>query len=183
MLRYAFEKIGMTHMFSADGNSQGVTLLKLTPGKVIRHETIAGGRTLAVVEYDTGKKKKMTRGWIIAKPDDLPVGSEVAAPDYKVGQKLAISGISKGQGFQDAMTRHNFRGGPQSHGSRFHRAPGSVGMRAEPGRTPKGKKLPGHTGSERVTVRNLAVAYWSADEKVLAVVGGVPGARKSAIFI
>lgn len=183
MIRNAFVKVGMTSAFTEAGEAQGVTVLRLQPAKVVRHESLQDGRTLVVVEYDTGAKKKTTRGWAVENAAEFPVGSSVASPALTAGQLVKLTGISKGKGFQDAVTRHGFAGGPASHGSRFHRAPGSVGMRTEPGRTPKGKRLPGHHGDSQVTLRKVQVAYWSSDESLLAVVGGVPGPRGGLVFI
>ena len=183
MIRHLFTKVGMTNAFTEAGLSQGVTLLKMQPAKVVRHETLKDGRTLVVVEFDLGRKNKVEKGYTVANAADFAVGSVVPPPALQIGQKIKVSGQSKGKGFQDAVTRHGFAGGPASHGSRFHRAPGSVGMRTEPGRTPKGKRLPGHTGDESVTLRNVEVSYWSPEENLLAVVGGVPGSRGGILFV
>lgn len=183
MIRYAFTKVGMTNAFTDVGQSQGVTVLRMQPAKVVRHETLADDRILVVVEYDGGKKNKTVRGWIVNNPAEFEVGKVLQNPSLQIGQEIKVTGISKGRGFQDAVTRHGFAGGPATHGSRFHRAPGSVGMRTEPGRTPKGKLLPGHDGDAQVTLRNVKVAYWSSDESLLAVVGGVPGSRGSTVYV
>jgi large subunit ribosomal protein L3 len=183
MVRYAFSKVGMTSTFTESGLALGVTVLKMQPARVVRHEISENGKFIVVVEYDTGCKKKLVRGWVVDNFADYQVGSPLKAPSLVVGQKLKITGISKGRGFQDAMTRHGFAGGPASHGSRFHRAPGSVGMRAEPGRVMKGKKMPGQDGNAQVTLRNVQVAYWSHEESVMAVIGGVPGARGGMVFV
>ena len=183
MIRFAFTKVGMTSAFADSGVAQGVTVLKLQPAKVVRHEKLEDGRISVVVEYDVGTSKKVCRGYILSDVSAYAVGTELKGPELTVGQKIKISGCSKGRGFQDAVTRHGFAGGPASHGSRFHRAPGSVGMRTEPGRTPKGKRLPGHDGDSQVTLRNAKVAYWSNEESLLAVLGGVPGARGGVVFV
>ncbi len=183
MIRHAFRKVGMTSCFDEQGNAKGVTLLQAVPAKVARQEELKDGRKLVVVEYDLGFKKPVQKGYFVDSFEGLDVGQEVAAPAYEAGNNLKLTGTSKGRGFQDAMTRHGFAGGPQSHGSRFHRAPGSVGMRTRPGRTPKGKKLPGQYGNVKVTVRNAQVVSWSESEKVLAIHGGVPGARGGIVFI
>jgi len=183
MVRHVFTKVGMTSAFTEAGAAQGVTVLRLQPATVVRHEKTEDGRTAVVVEYDTGNRKKLVRGYVVDNAADFEVGSKLKAPAIANGQKIRITGETKGKGFQDAMTRHNFAGGPASHGSRFHRAPGSVGMRTEPGRTIKGKKLPGHMGDLRVTIRNVQVAYWSEEESLLAVVGGVPGARGGVVLV
>lgn len=183
MVRYAFVKLGMTSVFTESGEARGVTVLKLQPAKVVRHEKLQDGRTLAVVEYDVGNKNKICRGYIVSNPADYEVGKELKAPAFEVGKNVKVTGTSKGRGFQDCITRHGFSGGPAAHGSRFHRAPGSVGMRTEPGRTPKGRKLPGQHGNVQVSVKSACVAYWSAEEALVAVVGGVPGASGRVVFI
>lgn len=182
-VRHAFIKVGMTSVFDENGAARGVTVLKMQPAKILRHESLPDGRTVVVVEYDTGKSKKIVRGWVAESPNDFAVGAALQLPKFDFGQDIKITGISKGRGFQDVITRHGFHGGPASHGSRFHRAPGSVGMRTEPGRVMKGKKMPGHDGQEQITLRGVRVAYWSNDEAVLAVAGGVPGSRGSVVFI
>jgi large subunit ribosomal protein L3 len=183
MIRRLFTKVGMTNAFTEAGQSQGVTLLKLQPAKVVRHENLADGRVVVVVAFDLGRKNKIEKGYIVPNPTDFVVGSDLPAPALSVGQKIKVSGQSKGKGFQDAVTRHGFAGGPASHGSRFHRAPGSVGMRTEPGRTPPGQRMPGHMGDESVSLRNVEVSYWSTEENLLAVLGGVPGARGGILFV
>lgn len=183
MIRYAFTKVGMTNSFSEAGQSQGVTVLKLQPAKILRHESLGDGRIAVIVEYEAGRKSKDVRGWVVTDAASYEVGSSLQLPPLNIGQEIKITGHSKGRGFQDAMTRHGFAGGPATHGSRFHRAPGSVGMRTEPGRTPKNKKLPGHDGDAQVTLRNVKVAYWSSEESLLAVVGGVPGPRGSTVYV
>lgn len=183
MVRHAFTKVGMTSSFTEAGAAQGVTVLKMQPAKVVRHEKLADGRVAVIVEYETGNRNKLTRGFVVDNATEFEVGSALKGPTLAPGQKIKISGGSKGKGFQDAVTRHGFAGGPATHGSRFHRAPGSVGMRTEPGRTPKGKRLPGHMGDKQISIRNAQVAFWSEEESLLAVVGGVPGARGGLVFV
>lgn len=182
-MKYAFTKIGMTSAFDQTGKAFGVTVLKMRPAKIVRHERLEDGRTAVIVEYDLGVRKKIQRGWVVAEPSLYPIGSTLKSPQYLAGQKIKITGVSKGRGFQDVITRHGYSGGPASHGSRFHRAPGSVGMRTEPGRVFKGKKLPGHDGSEQITMRNIKIISWSEDESLMAVLSGVPGSRGSVVFV
>jgi large subunit ribosomal protein L3 len=125
----------------------------------------------------------MVRGWVVENAAQFEIGSTLKSPEFTSGQEVKVTGLSKGRGFQDAVTIHGFGGGPASHGSRFHRAPGSVGMRTEPGRVMKGKKMPRLDGQEQITLRNVQVTYWSNEEAVLAVAGGVPGSRGSVVFI
>lgn len=183
MVRYAFVKLGMTSMFTESGEAQGVTVLKLQPGKIVRHEKLKDGRILAVAEYDVGCNKKLSKGWIVKNPGEFEVGTELKPIEVKSGEIVKVTGVSRGRGFQDCITRHGFSGGPAAHGSRFHRAPGSVGMRTEPGRTPLGRKLPGQHGNRQVTMTAAKVAYWSPEDSILAVVGGVPGSRGRIVFV
>lgn len=183
MIRHAFKKVGMTSCFDEAGNALGVTLLQALSAKVVRHEELKDGRKLVIVEFDTGFKAPLQRGYFVDSFDGYAVGEAVLLPAYETGTRVKLTGVCKGRGFQDVITRHGFAGGPASHGSRFHRAPGSVGMRTEPGRTPKGKKLPGQYGNVKVSLSNAKVAYWSSEDKVLAVVGGVPGSRGGIIFV
>lgn len=183
MVRYAFVKLGMSSVFTESGEAKGVTILKLQPAKVVRHEKLKDGRTLAVIEYDVGNKKKLSKGYVVANAGDYQVGTELKAPGLEVGKTVKVTGFSKGRGFQDCITRHGFSGGPGAHGSRFHRAPGSIGMRTEPGRTPKGRKLPGQDGNVQVSIKSASIAYWSPEEAIVAVVGGVPGAPGRVVFI
>lgn len=183
MIRHAFVKVGMTNAFDDHGRPQGVTLLKAVPAKIVRQDTAESGKKIAIVEYDTGHRKKIQKGWVVEQLDGLPLGEALPFPALEKGQKIKITGHSKGRGFQDVMTRFGYGGGPSSHGSRFHRSPGSVGMRTEPGRVMKGKRMPGRDGGARITLNNIAVTYLSAEEGLIAVLGGVPGARGSVVFI
>jgi large subunit ribosomal protein L3 len=99
------------------------------------------------------------------------------------GMHVHISGTSKGKGFQGVMKRHNYKGGPGGHGSHFHRAPGSIGQSSSPSRVYKGMGLPGHMGSETVTVRNLEVVRVDAEQNLLIVKGAVPGGKNSLLTI
>jgi large subunit ribosomal protein L3 len=184
MIRYAFTKVGMTSSFDDNGSVQGVTVLKMVPAQVVRHEKLDDGKILVVVKYGSSKNKnEFERGWVVSDASEFEVGTSLKSPSFATGQKLKITGVSKGLGFQDVVTLYNFAGGPASHGSRFHRAPGSIGMRTEPGRVRKGTKMPRRGGNQQITLRNIHVAYWSTDESVMAVVGGIPGARGGIVFI
>ena len=187
-MRHMFIKVGMASSFSDDGREVAVTVLKACTSKVLRHEVPATPKStygaVVVVEYDRGFSKKPVRGWKVSKEDlaKFQVGSSLSC-EVKPGDLVKVSGVSKGKGFQDAMTRHGFAGGPASHGSRFHRAPGSVGARTEPGRTPKGKRLPGRMGCDSVSLINVRVNTWDADAGILSVVGGTPGGSGSVVMV
>jgi large subunit ribosomal protein L3 len=114
---------------------------------------------------------------------DYNQGDEITVDIFSSGEKLSITGTSKGKGFQGAMKRHNFKGGPGSHGSMFNRAPGSVGQSASPSRVFKGKKLPGHMGMDRVTVKNVEIVDIKKEQNLMLVRGAVPGANGSYLLI
>jgi large subunit ribosomal protein L3 len=114
-------------------------------------------------------------------PGDAKVGVKLSIESLKVGDVVKLTGTSKGRGFQGSQRRWNFKGGPASHGSKFHRRPGSSGNRTWPGRVMPGKKFPGHWGDETVTVKSVRVVSVLPQEGVLMVKGPVPGARNSLV--
>ena len=111
------------------------------------------------------------------------VGSEIKAEVFAAGDKIDVTGISKGKGFQGVIKRHNFSRGPMSHGSKFHRAVGSMGASSDPSRTFKNKNMPGHMGAVNTTVLNLEVVKVIAEKNLILVKGGIPGANKSTVVI
>jgi large subunit ribosomal protein L3 len=111
------------------------------------------------------------------------VGDTITVEAFEPGSRVHITGTSKGKGFQGVMKRHHFRGGPGGHGSHFHREPGSIGQCASPSRVLKGLGLPGHMGSETVTVRNLEVVKVDAEQNLLLVKGAVPGGKNGLLMI
>ena len=119
----------------------------------------------------------------VENPDDYEVGQILDVSVFSEGEMVDVTGWTKGRGFAGAMKRWNFRGGSKSHGSKFHRAVGSTGQHTEPARTFKGKKMPGRYGNERVTILNLEVVKIDKENNLIAVKGGVPGARGSLVLI
>ncbi|MBE0476789.1 MAG: 50S ribosomal protein L3 [Coriobacteriia bacterium] len=115
--------------------------------------------------------------------ESFALGEEVTVEGFEVGSKVQVTGTSKGKGFQGVMKRHNYHGGPGGHGSHFHRAPGSVGQASTPSRVFKGLGLPGHMGSETVSVRSLEVVDVDTDQNLLLVKGAVPGAKGGLLTI
>jgi large subunit ribosomal protein L3 len=107
----------------------------------------------------------------------------VTVERFSKGDKVSVSGISKGKGFQGVMKRHHFAGGPGSHGSMFNRAPGSIGASSFPSRVWKNQRMPGHMGSERVTVKNLEIIDVKVDQNLLLIKGAIPGAKGSIVEI
>lgn len=115
--------------------------------------------------------------------EEFKVGDEIKVDIFESGVHIHVTGTSKGKGFAGVIKRHNFKGGPGGHGSHFHRAPGSVGQCATPSRIFRGKKMPGHMGSETVTVRNLEVVRVDVEQNLLLVKGAVPGGKGSLLTI
>ena len=117
------------------------------------------------------------------KDGDLTIGQSVTVDIFKKGDWVDVIGISKGKGFQGVVRRHHYAGGPESHGSMFHRHPGSIGASSYPSRVWKGKELPGHMGAERITTQRLKVVESRPDEHLLFVRGAIPGAANGIIVI
>lgn len=115
--------------------------------------------------------------------ESFKLGDEITVEGFEVGAKVQVTGTSKGKGFQGVMKRHNYRGGPGGHGSHFHRAPGAIGQCATPSRVYKGLGLPGHMGSETVSVRNLEVVRVDLEQNLLVLKGAVPGAKGGLLTI
>jgi len=172
------KKLKMTQIWQG-GKIVPVTILKAEPNKV------SGVRThekdgYEAVQVALGKAKKEFRG----KPaEGIAVGAEVGVAGFKEGDTVRVSGFSKGKGFQGVVKRHGFGGGPKTHGqkNRF-RAGGSIGSTA-PQRVTPGRRMPGHMGDERITVKNLKVAAVDADKNILMLKGAVPGGRGALIEV
>jgi large subunit ribosomal protein L3 len=133
-------------------------------------------------KYGVQPKKYLVE-YRIDNPEDYSPGDEVGVDQFEPGDTVDVTGNSKGKGFQGVVKRWGFSGGPKTHGSRFHRKPGSIGMCVEPGRVLKGQKLPGRTGNETVTVQNLEVLRASSEDNILVLKGSVPGPRDNLIQI
>ena len=196
-------KVGMTQVFGADGVVTPVTVLKAGPCVVVQAKTkqTDGYESvqLGLVEDRTPKVNKAVAGHfkkagvpptrvkrevaIAAGGEALKAGDQVLVSVFKDGDRVDVVGTSKGHGFQGVIKRHNFRGGAASHGSMFHRAPGSIGASSYPSRVIKGMRAAGHMGSERVTVRNLRVVKVDAENHLLLVRGAIPGATGGYVVV
>ena len=115
--------------------------------------------------------------------DGFNSGDNITVDIFTKGEKVSITGTSKGKGFQGVMKRHNYKGGPGSHGSMFNRAPGSIGSSAYPSRVWKNKGMPGHMGDERVTVKNIEIFDIRKDQNLLLVIGAVPGSNGGYVIV
>lgn len=197
------KKIGMTQIFCEDGRVIPVTVLEAGPCKVVQVKTDeADGYSSVQVGYEDVLKEsrvsKPLRGHFakagvtpqrylrevrVENAGEFSPGQEIRAEIFEAGEKVDITGVSKGKGFQGVMKRHGFGGGRATHGSTFHRAPGAIGMCATPSRTFKGKKMPGQMGGKRVTVEKLEVVKIMADQNLILVKGAVPGAKGGLVEI
>lgn len=194
-------KIGMTQLFSENGELVPVTVIQAEANVVLQKRTLendgyeaiqlgfseAKGKHVTKPKQGHAEKantttKRYVREFRDAILDDYEIGQEVGVDVFQTGDKIDVSGKSKGKGFQGAIKRHNFHRGPMSHGSHFHRAPGSLGA-VDPMRVFKGKKMPGHMGSENVTIQNLEVVNVDTERNILLIKGNVPGAKKSFVKI
>ncbi|ARF14508.1 MULTISPECIES: 50S ribosomal protein L3 [Sporosarcina] len=194
-------KVGMTQVFAENGDLIPVTVIEAAPNVVLQKKTIeTDGYESIQLGFDDKREKlsnKPEQGHV-AKANTAPkrfirevrgadvsayeVGQEVKVDTFAEGEVVDITGVSKGKGFQGVIKRHGYSRGPMTHGSRFHRAPGSLGA-VDAQRVFKGKKLPGRTGGKTVTIQNVEIVRVDAERNLLLVKGNVPGARKSLVQV
>jgi len=188
-------KVGMTQVFTDSGLAVPVTVVQAGPCVVVQRKSkqkdgysavqlgfVEGTKVKRVTKAMKGHFDKAglppcrtLRELRIAEDVEANVGDKVSVEMFEPGDRVAVSGTSKGKGFQGVMKRHNFSGGRATHGSMFHRAPGSIGQSAFPSRVLKGMRSPGRMGGDRVTTRNLEVIRVDAENNLLVVRGAVPG--------
>ena len=199
------KKIGMTQVFRPDGQVVPVTVLKAGPCVVVQRKTPAtdgyDAVQLGLMEYAKKSNVKKPAAGHFKKSGaegvkfqrefrleegtngDLKAGDRVLVDEFKPNDKVDVIGLSKGRGFAGLVKRHHFRGGDESHGSMFHRAPGSIGASSFPSRVFPGMRMAGHMGTNRVTVRNLEVVEVDAEDNVLLVKGAVPGPNGGYVMV
>jgi large subunit ribosomal protein L3 len=197
------KKIGMTRIYSEAGQAIPVTVIQAGPCVVLQKKTeTKEGYNAIQVGFDPKKESRLSKPqagrfkaagkggfyhvkeFRVTDPDAYELGQEIQLAELvKIGDQVHISGRSKGRGFQGVVKRHGFKGGRKTHGSMFHRRPGSIGSSAWPSRVVKGKKLPGHMGTDLLTKKNLTVVDIRADENILLVRGSVPGAKQGLLQI
>lgn len=194
------KKLGMTQVFDDKGNLLPVTVIEAGPCCVVQVKTVEhdGYEAVKVGFSEVKKEKKVNKPTLGVykkagvKPckiqrefpmGDLKVGDFVTVEKFQKGDVVSVSGISKGKGFQGVMKRHNFAGGPGSHGSMFNRAPGSIGASSYPSRVWKNQGMPGHMGSEKVTLKNVKIVDVKVDQNLLLILGAVPGAQGTFLEI
>lgn len=195
-------KLGMTQIFDADGKVIPVTVVAAGPCEVVQKKTMENDGYEAVqVGFGDVREKSMNKPQkgqfakadVAAKKylrefrlDDcqaLNVGDEIKADTFEAGEKIDVTGISKGKGFAGPMKRWGLHRGPMAHGSGYHRGSGSMGACSNPGRVMKGKKLPGHMGVVRVTVQNLEVVKVDAEQNLILIKGAVPGNKGGLVTL
>ncbi|MGC8737343.1 MAG: 50S ribosomal protein L3 [Candidatus Hydrogenedens sp.] len=196
------KKLGMTRIFTQDGQWIDVTLVQAGPCVVIQRKTEKkDGYEAVQVGFDDIKPKRCTKPlkghfekagvppkrflkeFRVESDNPLKPGDEIKLDIFKIGDRVDISGKSKGRGFAGVVKRYGYSGGPGTHGSNFHRRPGSIGQSAYPAEVYKGKGLPGHMGNVRVTVQNLEVVDVVPEKNLLVVRGSIPGANGGLVEI
>ena len=196
------KKIGMTGLFTPEGKYVPVTVVKAGPCVVTQIKTDnADGYNalqLAFVEKKQGLVNKPRKGhfkksgeacytflkeFFVENPDDYQLGQEITLDLFKTGERIDISGTSKGRGFSGVIKRHGFHGGKKTHGSHSHRIPGSIGCSAWPAKVIKGKKMPGRYGNDKTTIKNLEIVDIRPEDHTLLIKGSIPGYRSGLISI
>jgi large subunit ribosomal protein L3 len=197
------KKVGMTQVYADDGQAIPATVIEAGPCVVVQRKSKAKDGYSAVqmglVERRTVKRVtrpmkghfekaglppcRVLREFKVQEDAEVKVGDKVSVELFAAGEDVIVTGISKGKGFQGVVKRHHFRGGAATHGSMFHRAPGSIGASAFPSRVLKGMRAAGHMGSDRVTVKNVRVVRVDAATNILVVRGSIPGAGGSYVVI
>lgn len=196
------KKLGMTQIFDDEGRRIPVTVVEAGPCVVIQKKTVAkdGYNAIQVgfAAKDLARSNRPLMGHCktaaqgafsylrelrLDDIDQYNVGDTISADIFDVGEIIDVTGTSIGKGFQGVVKRWGFKGGRSTHGSRFHRAPGSIGCSATPARVFKNKKMPGQMGNERVTVQNLQIARVDASDNLLLIKGAVPGSTNGLVLI
>lgn len=194
-------KIGMTQIFAENGEVIPVTVVQAEPNVVLQKKTLETDGYEAVqlgfsdkkesrtnkpqkghAEKAGTKAKRFIKEIRDVKLDDYEIGQEVKVDTFSEGDVIDVTGTSKGKGFQGSIKRHNQSRGPMSHGSRYHRRPGTMGA-IDPMRVFKGKNLPGRMGGEQVTVQNLMIVKVDTERNLLLIKGNIPGAKKSHVIV
>lgn len=196
------KKLGMTSLFSSDGKYLPVTVVQAGPCVITQIKTIAtDGYNALQLGFGPQKESRINKPLkghfkrsgkgcfthlkevAADDPQEYSLGQTITVDLFKVGDRVDVTGITKGRGFAGVVKRHGFHGGRKSHGSRTLRAPGSIGCSAWPAKVIKGKKLPGHYGRNRRTVRNLEIVDIRPEENLIMIKGALPGFRSGLVTI
>lgn len=196
------KKVGMTQVFTENGVFVPVTVLEAGPCVVVQKKTVENDGYAAIQVGYTDIREKLVnkpekghfdKAGVTAKrylkefrledAENYEVGAEIKADVFAAGDKVDVSGITKGKGFQSTIKRYNAHRGPMGHGSKSHRVVGSMSSGTTPGRVKKGKKMPGHMGHVNVTIQNLEIVRADAEKNIILVKGAVPGPKGSILVI
>lgn len=200
------KKIGMTQVFTDDGRLVPVTVVEAGPCKVVQKKTVeSDGYEAVQVGFDTLAENRAKK--LVNKPQvghfkkadvaptrflrelrldnvaELEVGSDLTVSQFAAGEKIDVSGMTKGHGFSGAIYRWNQHTGPMAHGSKYHRGVGSMSANSDPSRVFKNKHMPGHYGVERVTIQNLEIVKVDTERNLLLIKGAVPGPDGSLLLV
>ncbi len=195
-------KLGMTQVFDEKGRMLPVTVVQAGPCVVVQKKTaVRDGYDAIQLGFGEVKERRLTkpvlghfkkagvrplrllREFRVDNPDDYQVGQEIKVDIFAPGERVDVTGTSKGHGFAGVIKRHGFRRGPMSHGSKYHRRVGSLGASTLPARVFKGRKMPGRMGGDRVTVQGLELVRVDPERNLLLIKGSVPGVRGSYVII
>jgi large subunit ribosomal protein L3 len=196
------KKLGMTGIYTPEGERVPVTVLHVGPCVITQIKTVAtdgyNALQLGFGEKKASRINKPIAGHLkksgqegfaflrevsVDNPDEFSLGQTISPDMFKVGERVEVTGRSKGRGFAGVIKRHGFHGGKQTHGSHSHRIPGSIGCSATPAKVIKGKKMPGHFGDERNTVRNLEIVDIRPEQNLIMIKGAVPGSKSGLVSI
>ena len=196
------KKIGMTRIFTEKGDMVPVTVLEMGPSSVVQIKTQkVDGYAAVQLAFDEIPEKRANKARLghfqkakvkphrhlkefkIAADKEYKPGDEIKVDLFDVGELVDVTGVTKGKGFAGGVKKFGWRGGPASHGSRFHRAPGSIGACATPAEVDKGRNMPGQMGQLQVTVQRLEVMRVDAEKNLLLVKGAVPGANNWVVSV
>lgn len=195
-------KLGMTQIFDENGKIVPVTVVEAGPCVVLQKKTVEkegydaiqlGFADIRESLVNKPKKghfakagaplKRFIKELRLENINEYEIGQQINADIFAAGDKIDVSGISKGKGFAGVIKRWNFHRGPETHGSKFHRAVGSMGASSDPSRTFKNKRMPGHMGNVNTTVMNLKVAKVMPEKNIILIKGGIPGPNKGFVVI
>ena len=196
------KKLGMTGLFTPEGRYIPVTVMQVGPCVVTQIKTTKtdgyNALQLGFGSKKAGRINRPIRGHIeksgkdalsvfrefaVENPEEYEVGQVLTTDVFSVGEKVDITGTTKGRGFAGVIKRHGFHGGKNTHGSHSHRIPGSIGCSAWPAKVIKGKKMPGHYGTEKKTIRNLEIVDIRVDENLMLIKGAIPGPKSGLVAI
>ena len=200
------KKIGMTQVFTDDGRLVPVTVVEAGPCKVVQKKSVeSDGYSAVQVGFDTypeNRAKKLVtkslaghfkkagiaptrfvRELRLDNAGELEVGNDITVSQFQAGDKIDVSGVTRGRGFTGAIYRWNQHTGPMAHGSKYHRGVGSMGANSDPSRVFKNKHMPGHYGVERVTVQNLEIVKIDTERNLLLIKGAVPGPNGGLLLV